>query len=587
MAITELPPAPSRQRPTDFADEADDFLSALPTFRDEANALAEDTNANEIATAADRVQTGLDAQATAADRVQTGLDAIATAADRVQTGLDATATAADRVQTGLDAQATAADVITAQEIIDDISVAPLWVSGTDYDQYRVVTDPTNFKTYKATVEILNSTTEPNADTNWQDISFGGTASFSNVEFTATAGQTVFTVDYTVGLVDVFLDGVKLGSVDVDVSSGTSVVLTEGATVGALLVVQIFTSFNIANTYTKTEIDASFAEVEARSYLINKPSITSPTNGQTDFIGTITSSSFSSGDYYTNSQDYVYWKLALDSGLTNIVDEYSGSSNLNSWAPAYGNNPLTTMYAEVRYGSEGHLSEKSDIISFTTSNIYVETPTITVEGSPTDVPENPEISTSAFSVVNGSGTHASTSWKVTDVLADLVVWQSLNDETNLLSVTMPKEILVVSKEYKFEAQHNSTEYGSSAYGEATATTKASFFYHGVGPGASSLQYDSSTDTGYYGETTTAELITGSDLAASIGLIEGTSINDTAGWLKFQSHGKVLYIAKKPQRHTVSWDQIYWRSAVYGDRTIRIGNDLYKVVIGLRLLMLILS
>lgn len=47
--------------------------------------------ADAIATAADRVQTGLDATATAADRVQTGLDAVATAADRVQTGLDVTA----------------------------------------------------------------------------------------------------------------------------------------------------------------------------------------------------------------------------------------------------------------------------------------------------------------------------------------------------------------------------------------------------------------------------------------------------------------------------------------------------------------
>lgn len=67
-------------------------------------------------TAADRVQTGLDATATAADavataadRVQTGLDviaaaadAVATAADRVQTGLDRVATGADAVQTGID-----------------------------------------------------------------------------------------------------------------------------------------------------------------------------------------------------------------------------------------------------------------------------------------------------------------------------------------------------------------------------------------------------------------------------------------------------------------------------------------------------
>ena len=70
------------------------------------------------ATAADRVQTGLDADATAADRLATGEDAIATASDRVQTGLDrvatgddAIATASDRVQTGLDRVASGDDAL--------------------------------------------------------------------------------------------------------------------------------------------------------------------------------------------------------------------------------------------------------------------------------------------------------------------------------------------------------------------------------------------------------------------------------------------------------------------------------------------
>ena len=51
-----------------------------------------------------------DALATAADRVQTGLDAVATAADRVQTGLD-------RLATGQDAAAADADAIApAQQL---------------------------------------------------------------------------------------------------------------------------------------------------------------------------------------------------------------------------------------------------------------------------------------------------------------------------------------------------------------------------------------------------------------------------------------------------------------------------------------
>lgn len=53
------------------------------------------------------------AEATAADKVQTGLDRVATAADRNQTGLDRVATAADRENTGLDAESAAANAASA------------------------------------------------------------------------------------------------------------------------------------------------------------------------------------------------------------------------------------------------------------------------------------------------------------------------------------------------------------------------------------------------------------------------------------------------------------------------------------------
>src|SRR5574344_481090 len=44
MAITPLPTPPSRQRPTEFSNEADTFLGALPAFANEANALALQVN---------------------------------------------------------------------------------------------------------------------------------------------------------------------------------------------------------------------------------------------------------------------------------------------------------------------------------------------------------------------------------------------------------------------------------------------------------------------------------------------------------------------------------------------------------------
>ncbi len=87
--------------------------------------------------------------------------------------------------------------------------------------------------------------------------------------------------------------------------------------------------------------------------------------------------------------------------------------------------------------------------------------------------------------------------------------------------------------------------------------------GVGPSVASLQYDPITDTGFYGETTTADLYTGSQISAATAVTAaGTLQFDTDPWLKFYWHGQVLYIAKKPYRHTVSWNNINTANAVYG-------------------------
>ena len=54
------------------------------------------------------------------------------------------------------------------------------------------------------------------------------------DFTATSGQTTFTLTnaYTVGYVDVYLNGVKLvNGDDYTATNGTSIVLTTGATTG--------------------------------------------------------------------------------------------------------------------------------------------------------------------------------------------------------------------------------------------------------------------------------------------------------------------------------------------------------------------
>ena len=61
-----------------------------------------------------------------------------------------------------------------------------------------------------------------------------TTSYSRTSFTATASQTTFSVTYTVGYIEVFLNGVLLNASDYTATNGTSVVLAVGATLNSIV-----------------------------------------------------------------------------------------------------------------------------------------------------------------------------------------------------------------------------------------------------------------------------------------------------------------------------------------------------------------
>lgn len=79
-------------------------------------------------------------------------------------------------------------------------------------------------------------------------------------YTATANQTTFTGSSTEGVtltyadtnyIDVFQNGVLLGSADYTSTSGTSVVLAQGASVSDLVVIVVYDVFSVADTVSKT------------------------------------------------------------------------------------------------------------------------------------------------------------------------------------------------------------------------------------------------------------------------------------------------------------------------------------------------
>ena len=218
---------------------------------------------------------------------------------------------------------------------------------------------------------------------------------------------------------------------------------------------------IAQEFNRVDTDISNLDVSP----LNKPVITSPLNGTIDYIGNITST-YSTSNSYKGVQDWVRHEASLDINFTTLIDSYEGSNNLTGWVPNVGL-ALTTVYVRTRHGSDNHLSAWSDPISFTTPDTYVVAPSLDVAGAPSNVTLTPLLTGGAFNVYNGTDTHASTDWQVLNASDNSVVWESLNDTQNLLSITTGT--LPIDTDLVFRVRYNGVVYGSSAWVEVTAKT----------------------------------------------------------------------------------------------------------------------
>jgi hypothetical protein len=138
-----------------------------------------------------------------------------------------------------------------------MSVAPAGTTNVLVVVSGVVQDPS---TYGVVGNTLNFTTAPPTGTGNISCRYLGvpvtgvttTAYRTVTEFTATASQTTFTPpSYTVGFINVYLNGVRLGSADYTASNGTTVVLTTGASAGNLVTVESFQVSSVANAISNS------------------------------------------------------------------------------------------------------------------------------------------------------------------------------------------------------------------------------------------------------------------------------------------------------------------------------------------------
>ena len=116
------------------------------------------------------------------------------------------------------------------------------------------------------------------------------------QYTATGGQTTFsgadtgnlTLNYTDNnFVDVFQNGVLLkgGTTDYTATSGTSVVLTTGASVSDVIEIIVYDVFSVGNFYSRTDSDSRYYKHSLGEELIldadGDTSITADTDDQID------------------------------------------------------------------------------------------------------------------------------------------------------------------------------------------------------------------------------------------------------------------------------------------------------------------
>jgi 6-phosphogluconolactonase (cycloisomerase 2 family) len=209
--------------------------------------------------------------------------------------------------------------------------------------------------------------------------------------------------------------------------------------------------------------------------IRTPSVTSPTEGQSDISPTPTIEGTPYAPVYSvDARDFRQFQIDVAAGDFSdpVVDEQVDADNFTLTTPLATDTDFKVRIRDVSV--TGAESEFSTVVAFKTADITVNQPTLTVEGAPNDVPETPELTTSAFDTTpTGEDTHAATDWEVRKTSDNSLVFSSLDDTVNLLSITVPLGNLEEDTEYLFRARHIGTTFGAGPFAEVTATTVAAF------------------------------------------------------------------------------------------------------------------
>lgn len=272
----------------------------------------------------------------------------------------------------------------------------------------------------------------------------------------------------------------------DAVNKTSVIVPEGT-------LEKGTAYTLTVIYHGTAAyDSAPAVVEfttsADFGTVNAPTLTVQGGPNTVYdTPTLTGGAFSN-TRDADTHDMTDWEILDATGATPVWQSLNDVANKTTIDVPNGQLAVSTSYkARVRYHGAKYGWSAYTTVDFSTVAVFssVNTPTITVSGAPDNVKETPTLTGSAFGGINV--THKSTDWQVLKAQDNSIIWESIGDTSNLLSIKVPKGKLQKSTGYIFKVRYNANEGVSSAYGEATYTTAAQFIrYNYIGvPGTSTF------------------------------------------------------------------------------------------------------
>ena len=143
-------------------------------------------------------------------------------------------------------------------------------------------------------------------------------------YVATALQTTFTVTggYTVGLVDVYINGVRLTSSDFTATNGTTVVLTVGTLVGNIVDIIKYTS-GIVNSISGTGTTNELAYFTASTTIASLTTATYPSLTELSYVKGVTSSI----QTQLNGKQNTLTNPVTGTGTTNYLPKFTGASTI--------------------------------------------------------------------------------------------------------------------------------------------------------------------------------------------------------------------------------------------------------------------